>query len=270
MPEGDTIHHAAARIRAVLEGRVPEEIVTPHPRHQLDRWPERLAGRSVRAVDARGKHLFVRFDGGLTLHSHLRMTGAWDVHREGERWQRARRRAWLVLRYGGWEVVEFDGPVLELMSDARTRSDPRLMALGPDVLGEDFDTNRFLARLRADDPGRPIGDALLEQRTVAGIGNEWKCESCFAVGVDPWRPVAKVSDEEALALLAFAREHMRVSAREGRLPAVSAARPDSSAGASAQTTPASSRPAATSAARLCASRISCRSRMRASNAFSSL
>jgi endonuclease-8 len=191
---------------------VPEEIITPHPRHQLDRSPQRLAGRSVRAVDARGKHLFVRFDGDLTLHSHLRMTGLWDVHREGERWKRSRRRAWLVLRCGGWEVVEFDGPVLELMSDARTRSDPRLRALGPDVLGADFDERLFLARLRAEDPGRPIGDAVLNQRTVAGIGNEWKSESCFAVAVDPWRTVADVSDEEALALVDFAREQMRVSA----------------------------------------------------------
>jgi len=77
MPEGDTIHHAAKRIGAVLLDRVPDEIATPHPRHARERWPERLAGQAVRAVDAYGKHLFVRFDGGLTLHSHLRMTGSW-------------------------------------------------------------------------------------------------------------------------------------------------------------------------------------------------
>ena len=215
MPEGDTIHHAAARIRAVLQARVPEEILTPHPRHHLDRWPQRLAGSAVQAVDAHGKHLFLRFDGGLTLHSHLRMTGMWGVYREGERWRRARRRAWLVLRCNGCEVVQFDGPVLELVSDARTRSDPRLAALGQDVLGESFDPGAFIARLREGDPARPIGDALLNQRTVAGIGNVWKAECCFALGVDPWRVLAEVSDEEALALVGFAREHMRTSAREG-------------------------------------------------------
>jgi endonuclease VIII len=215
MPEGDTIHYAAARIRAVLAARVPDEILTPHPRHQLDRWPQRLAGRSVHAVDAHGKHLFLRFEGGLTLHSHLRMTGSWGVYRDGQRWRRARRRAWLVLRCGGWDVVEFDGPVLELMSDARTRSDARLAALGPDVLGEDFDERRFIARLRAHDPGSPIGDVLLDQSTIAGIGNVWKAESCFALGVNPWRAVREVSDDEALGLAAFAREHMRISAREG-------------------------------------------------------
>jgi endonuclease-8 len=215
MPEGDTIHHAAARIRAVLQARVPEEMLTPHPRHSFDRWPQRLAGSAVRAVDAHGKHLLLRFDGGLTIHSHLRMTGAWHVYREGERWRRARRRAWLVLRHDGWEVVQFDGPVLELMSDARTRSDPRLAALGQDVLGESFDASAFLARLRADDPARPIGDALLNQRTVAGIGNVWKAECCFALGVDPWRALGEVGDEDALALVGFAREHMRTSAHEG-------------------------------------------------------
>jgi endonuclease-8 len=209
MPEGDTIHRAANRIRAALVGSVPEEVITPQQRHSLDRWPQALAGRAVLSVDAHGKHLFVRFDGDVTLHSHLRMTGAWAVHRSGERWRRAARRAWLVLRGGGWEVVEFDGPVLELMSDARTRSHPQLAALGQDVLGEHFDDAAFLRRLRAEDPARPIGDALLEQGTVAGIGNLWKAETCFAVGVDPWRPLARVADEEAVALVAFARERMR-------------------------------------------------------------
>jgi endonuclease-8 len=215
MPEGDTIHYAAAKAGAVLVGRVPEEILTPHPRHRLDRWPERLAGRLVKSVDAHGKHLLMRFEGGLTLHSHLRMSGAWAVYGEGERWRRARRRAWLILRSEGREVVQFDGPLLELMSDARARSDPRLAALGQDVIGERFDEAVFLRRLREDDPTRPIGDALLDQRTVAGIGNLWKAECCFAVGVDPWRPTGDVPDEQALALVGFAREHMARSAREG-------------------------------------------------------
>src|ERR1700684_1571782 len=151
MPQGDTTHRAARRIRGVLEGMVPEQILTPHPRHQADRWPQRLQGRAVRSVDAHGKHLFLRFDGDLTLHSHLRMTGLWGVYPRGGRWRRAPRRAWRVLRSGDWEVVQFDGPVLELMSDARARSDPRLLALGQDVLGENFDMRRFLIRLRSDD-----------------------------------------------------------------------------------------------------------------------
>ncbi len=215
MPEGDTIHHAAGLIGSVLEGRVPERIVAPQPRHRLDRWPERLAGRVLRSVDAHGKHLFLRFEGDLTLHSHLRMTGSWAVVPEGREWRRSRRRAWLILARPGWEVVQFDGPVLELMRDARTRSDPRLAGLGPDVIGAHFDQEKFLRRLREQDPTRPIGDALLDQRVVAGIGNLWKAESCFAAGVDPWRPTSEISDERALAVIAFARREMAVSAREG-------------------------------------------------------
>jgi endonuclease-8 len=212
MPEGDTIHQAARRIRAVLADRVPEQILTPHPRHQADRWPERLAGRAVRAVDAHGKHLFVRFDGDLTLHSHLRMTGSWGVHREGARWKRARHRAWLVLRAGEWNVVQFDGPVLELMREWRTRFDRRLASLGQDVIGASFDAEAFLQRLRDADPARALGDALLDQRIVAGIGNVWKSEACFAAAINPWRPLARLGDEEAVAVVQFARERMRTSA----------------------------------------------------------
>ena len=215
MPEGDTIHHAARRIRSVLEGQVPQEILTPQPRHRLDRWPDRLAGCRVSAVDAHGKHLFMRFEGGLTLHSHLRMTGSWRVYRHGQPWRRSAGRAWLVIRADGCEVVQFDGPVLELLSDARARRDPQLSRLGPDVLGESFDADVFLRNLRAEDPRRPIGDSLLNQRILAGIGNLWKAEACFAAGVDPWRATREVQDEEALAIVAFARERMSQSARDG-------------------------------------------------------
>jgi endonuclease-8 len=213
MPEGDTIHYAARRIRAVLQGRTPERILTPHPRHRYERWPERLADRSVRSIDAHGKHLFMRFDGELTLHSHLRMTGAWSVYRDGARWRRARHRAWLVICCGEWSVVQFDGPVLELMRESRTRFDQRLAALGPDVIGERFDAAEFLARLRAQDPQRSVGDALLDQRVIAGIGNVWKSESCFAARVDPWRPLGRLREEEALAIVDFAHERMTRSAQ---------------------------------------------------------
>src|SRR5262249_45710489 len=153
-------HHVAARIGAALNGTVPDDLATPQARHRLDRWPERLRGRSVASVDAHGKHLFLRFAGGLTIHSHLRMTGHWGVYGAGARWGRSPRRAWIVIRASGAEVVQFDGPVLELWRDAQLRADPRMQALGPDILGERFDEAAFVRRLREDDPTRPIGDAL--------------------------------------------------------------------------------------------------------------
>jgi endonuclease-8 len=214
MPEGDTIHYAARRIRALVEGRVPQ-IAHPNPRLRGERWPQKLAGRAVTRVDAHGKHLFVHFEGDLAIHSHLRMTGSWGTYRPGQRWRRSNRRAWLVLGTDAGEVVQFDGPLLELLTESRTRFDRRLAMLGPDVLAAELDEATIIARLRADDQTRPIGDALLDQRTIAGIGNLWKCEGCFAAAIDPWRPTASVSDEQALAIVRAVRPGMQQSARDG-------------------------------------------------------
>ncbi len=239
MPEGDTIAYAAHRMRPVLEGHVPDEIRTPHPRHALDRWPERLAGRAVTEIRTHGKHLFLVFEGNLVIHSHLRMTGTWGVYPPGRRWGRSPRLAWLVLARGETTVVQFNGPVLELLTESRTRFDHRLAALGPDVLAESFDRAGFLARLRSDDPTRGIGDALLDQRNVAGIGNIWKSEGCWEAAVDPWRPVSSVTDEEAMAIICAVRPRMMHSARTGRMagqPRVSrrAGRPCPRCGATVQ------------------------------------
>ena len=214
MPEGDTIRWHAGRIRPVLEGQVPD-VVRTHPRFALDRWGERLAGRAVERVDAYGKHLFLRFDGGLVLHSHLGMVGTWGVYGPGRRWGRSPRRAWLVMRVGETEIVQFDGPTLELVTQGRVRFDQRLAGLGPDVLADEFDGSEFLRRLRGDDPTRPIGDALLDQRTVAGIGNLWKAEGCWEAGVDPWRPASAVADADVLEIISRVRPRMADSARHG-------------------------------------------------------
>lgn len=217
MPEGDTLHHAALRAGSVLTGHVPDAIETPHPRFGRDRWPERLGGRRVESVEAVGKHLLLRFEGGLVIHSHLRMTGTWRVLRAGERWPRSPRSAWLVIRRGDHQVIQFNGPVLELMTATRVRSDPRIANLGPDLVAQPpFDEAKFLRRLREDDQTRGLGDALLDQRVVAGIGNFWKSEGCWRAGIDPWRRVAHVSDEEALSVVLGIRPLMQESARHGR------------------------------------------------------
>lgn len=215
MPEGDTIAWAAHRIRPVLDGAVPDSIETPQPRHALDRWPERLAGRAVTTIATHGKHLFLHFEDDLVLHSHLGMKGAWAVYGPGRRWRRSPSRAWIVLRARGQEVIQFDGPLLELVTGGRVRFDQRLAALGPDVLEERFDAERFLRLLRTDDQTRTLGDALLDQRNVAGIGNIWKAEGCWEAAVDPWRRVSEVSDAEAIAVVEAMRPRMSLSAREG-------------------------------------------------------
>ena len=163
---------------------MPDALETLHPRFGRDRWPERLHGQKVRSVDAYGKHLFLRFENDLTIHSHLRMSGRWRVL-DADR--RVGRDAWLRISRDGQQVVQFKGPVLELMTDSRTRIDQRIAGLGPDILADSFDYERFLRRLREDDPTRPIGDAVLDQRTVAGIGNLWRAEALLA---RPDRPLA--------------------------------------------------------------------------------
>jgi endonuclease VIII len=215
MPEGDTIHNAALRVGGALVGHKILELDTPHPRHRMDRWPERLAGKAVRAVDAHGKHLFVRFEGDLTLHSHLRMGGKWGVYERGRRWTRGAHRAWLVIRTAAHDVVQFDGPVLELMTDSRTRFDQLLAGLGPDIVAEEFDEDAYVARMREDDQTRAIGEALLDQRNVAGIGNIWKSEGCFMARIDPWRRMAAASDDELRAIARAIRPEIRASARRG-------------------------------------------------------
>lgn len=215
MPEGDTIHNAALRIGGALVGREIVEIETPQARHRGDRWPERLAGRAVRAVDARGKHLFVRFEGDLTLHSHLRMGGKWGVYERGRRWTRGAHRAWLVIRTATHDVVQFDGPVLELMTDSRTRFDQLLAGLGPDIVADDFDEDAYVRRIREDDQARAIGEALLDQRNVAGIGNIWKSEGCFMARIDPWRRTAHLTDAELRDIARAIRPEIRAAAQRG-------------------------------------------------------
>ena len=146
------------------------------------------------------------------IHSHLRMTGTWRV-RDAD--YRIPRNAWLVIRRDSKVVAQINGPLLELMTASRARFDRRLAMLGPDILAPELDEAGFLRRLREDDPTRPIGDALLDQRVIAGIGNLWKAEGCFEARVDPWRRTGDVSDEEALAIVRATRPRMQESARDG-------------------------------------------------------
>ncbi|WP_320668825.1 DNA-formamidopyrimidine glycosylase family protein [Patulibacter defluvii] len=213
MPEGDSIHHAARRLRGALLGGPLDRVRTPSPRTRPRGWERRLAGRALTAIDARGKHLLLRFEGDLVLHSHLRMSGRWTVRDAGGRYGPG---AWIVLGRGDRDGIQLGGPFLELRTAAQVAADPRLRALGPDLCADGpLDVDRILLRLRQDDPTRAVGDALLDQRTVAGIGNVWKSEGCHAAGIDPWRPLAAVSDEELRAILDAIVPGIRRCAREG-------------------------------------------------------
>jgi endonuclease-8 len=206
MPEGDSLHRAARRLQVLVGETVEAE--SPNPRAAATGVAEQLDGRRLEGVEAVGKNLVLSFEGGLVLRSHLRMSGRWTVRDRGAS---SRGRPWLVLRGSGREAVLWGGPVLELNARAVRR-------LGPDILTRPPDFDRMVANLRRAHQGREVGDALLDQRLVAGIGNVWKAESLWRVGLSPWRPLGDTSDEELRSVLAEAAGLMRESVETGRAP----------------------------------------------------
>jgi endonuclease-8 len=207
VPEGDSLHRAARRLQVLVGERV--EVETPHPRAAVKGLAARLDGRRLERVEAVGKNLLLHFDGGLVLRSHLRMNGRWRVERRGA--TRA-GQPWLVLRGTEYEAVLWNGSVLELLG---SRSAPRL---GPDILGEPPDYETMLARLRATPQQREIGDALLDQRLVAGIGNLWRAEVLWEARISPWRPLGELDDGELLGVLEIAHRLMRAALDRPRPP----------------------------------------------------
>jgi endonuclease-8 len=212
MAEGDTILRAARRIDAALTGETVAASA-PNPRGRAA-GIERLDGRRLDAVEAHGKNLLLRC-GDLVLHSHLGMNGSWHVYPRGARWRKSRGAAWAVLAGEEREAVQFGGPTLRLIAADRVHRDPQLARLGPDLLAAEFDPQAVLPGLRAQ-PERALGDALLDQALVAGIGNIFKSEACFAARVDPWSRIGALSDEQLLGVLLAARELMQRAVDSGR------------------------------------------------------
>jgi endonuclease-8 len=184
MPEGDALHRAARRLQPLVGQVVEAE--SPHPRGAVTGVAERVDGLRLQAVEAVGKNLLLRFEGGVVLRSHLRMRGRWFVRPRGSP---VFGRPWLVLRGERLEAVQVNGPVLELNQRAVRR-------VGPDILDRPPNLDAMVARLRGQHPGRELGDALLDQRLVAGIGNMWKAEALWRAQVSPWRPLGEVTDDD--------------------------------------------------------------------------
>lgn len=206
MPEGDSLHRAARRLQVLVGQHI--EVETPHPRAAVKGHADRLDGRRLEGVEAVGKNLFLHFDGGLVLRSHLRMNGRWRVEPRGAP---RRGKPWLVLRGTEHEAVLWNGAELELVTSCYK---PRL---GPDIVAEPPDLATMVARLRSE-PAREIGDALLHQRLVSGIGNVWRAEALWEARVSPWRRLAEVGDDELLATLEAAHSLMRTSLDGPRPP----------------------------------------------------
>jgi endonuclease-8 len=210
MPEGDTIFRAATSLRRWLVGRRLTDVRTTVAGFAA----ARLVGHTVDAVDTQGKHLLMRCSGGLTIHSHMRMTGSWHLYPTGEAWGRPARQARLVLIAADRLAVCFNAPVVELLDAAGEVGHPSLRRLGPDVLGPSApDPGEVVRRARArSGADRSIGELLLDQQVVSGIGNIYRCESLFLCGVHPAMPPEAVPDGLLGELVATAVRLMRASA----------------------------------------------------------
>ena len=194
MPEGDVVWYTARRLHQALAGRTLVRSDFRVPRLAT----ADLSGDVVTEAVSRGKHLLVRTSGGMTVHTHLRMEGSWRVRPAAER-VRDSHRIRLLLANEKWQAVGYQLGVVELLP---TAEEERVTGhLGPDLLGSGWDSAEAMRRLTAE-PERPIGEALLDQRNLAGIGNLYKAEVLFLRGIDPWRTVGSVPDLAAVAELA--------------------------------------------------------------------
>jgi len=200
MPEGDTVWQTARRLHIALAGKRLNRSDLRVPKYAT----ADLTGRTVLDVTPRGKHLLTRIEGGLTLHSHLRMDGSWKVYGSGQRWSGGpAHQIRAILGNAERTAVGYRLPVLELL---RTTDERHAVGhLGPDLLGPDWAPDRALKNLLSD-PARPLGEALLDQRNLAGIGNIYKSELCFLLGVTPWLPVGELPADRAAQLPPLAKK----------------------------------------------------------------
>ena len=215
MPEGDTIHRAANRLNAALQGRELELAQAPNPRSPLHRRAEELRGRKLELAEARGKHLLAHLSGDAVIHSHLGIEGRWLITADG---RLPYGKPWLLLGSGRAIAAQIGGRLLRLVSESRARNDPALLQLGPDPLRPGFDAEAAAARLLAAGAGLEVGEALLDQRIIAGIGNAIQAEVCFRAGISPWRRVAELEPGEAARLVRETERVMEISLRRGRRP----------------------------------------------------
>lgn len=216
MPEGDTIFRAARTLHRALAGRTIMAFDTQLNALAIVDRRAPLAGRSVERVEARGKHLLIHFSGGLVLRTHLRMHGSWHIYRPGERWRAPARAARLVLQTSEWTAVAFNVTDAELIATRDLARHARLAALGPDLLSERPDLAEARRRIRASDSPH-IAAALLDQQAVAGIGNVYRSEVLFLCGIAPFRRVEELDDGTIDALLARARDLLRLNVAGQRI-----------------------------------------------------
>ncbi|MGE0881845.1 MAG: Fpg/Nei family DNA glycosylase [Acidimicrobiia bacterium] len=197
MPEGDTIHRAAAVLRTALVGRVL--LAVDMHRHV---GPPLNVGSTIESVQAKGKHLLIEFDDDRILHTHMRMTGSWHVYRPGERWRKPTRAARVVLETDEWMAVCFNAPVVEVYRNSDRRRHPGLGSLGPDLCVEGVDVEACVQRMNElTSPTDEIGVVLQDQRIACGVGNVYRNEVLWLAQVSPYAPMRTIGLDVRTELL---------------------------------------------------------------------
>lgn len=213
MPEGDTILRTVRSLDRALRGRPLHRFQTP--RSAGTRGPQ--PGETVEAVEARGKHVLIRFSGGLTLHTHMRMDGSWHLYRPGEPWRKPAHLVRALIEVEGFVAVCFSAPVVKLLPTSSVDRDGPLAALGPDLTHADVDLDAVVARVRRlIDASTAAGVVLLDQRVAAGIGNVYRSEVLWACGVSPFVPAGDLDDDTWRELFATASRLLRANAQTAR------------------------------------------------------
>ena len=218
MPEGDSIFRAARTLHRALSGRVVTRFESVFPRLTRIDVDTPIAGRHVESVEARGKHLLMRFSGQLVLHTHMRMHGSWHIYRPGERWQRPRHEMRIVIETPEFHAIAFSVPVAEFIAaNALDRTD--VARIGPDPLAPGFDLEEAVRRIHARRE-MEIAEALLDQAAIAGIGNVYKSEVLFLGGVNPFTPTRELSREAVSHLVSIAHRLLSANVVDGASAAI--------------------------------------------------
>lgn len=210
MPEGDTIFRAAKALHLALTGKTVTGFETMLPQLSRVHDDTPLTGRTVERAESVGKHLLIHFSGGLVLRTHMRMNGSWHLYRPGEKWRRSRSAMRIVITTADFVAVAFNVPVAELIAEGKLERHDELRKLGPDLLADRFDPAEVLRRLR-ERPQLEMGQALLNQRVLAGAGNVFKSEILFLAGIHPFAPVGSVPDAQLEQVVALSRKLLRAN-----------------------------------------------------------
>jgi endonuclease-8 len=217
MPEGDTIFRAARTLHRALAGKVVERFESVLPALIRVHQDRPITGRTIEGVRSAGKHLLMEFSGGLVLRTHMRMNGSWHIYRPGERWQRPRDHMRIVVGTADFVAVGFSIPVAEFIESRRMAVHDTLRRLGPDPLAAGFDPEEALRRLRGAGSDE-IGNALIDQRVMAGVGNVYKSEVLFVERIDPFAPVSSLDDALLRSVIGTAAALLRANVTDRLAP----------------------------------------------------